>query len=92
TTKSNDIELLKKHKLKFQILTGGFRELKTDYPHLLHGDVCVCRKLDFSEVINADDLRNDIYVAIYGAEFNKSGNYEYTAELCDENENPIPVY
>ncbi|CAF4382513.1 unnamed protein product, partial [Adineta steineri] len=90
TTKSNDIELLKKHKLKLQILTGGFRELKTDYPHLLHGDVCVCRKLDFPEVINADDLRNDIYVTIYGAEFNKSGNYEYTAELCDENENAIP--
>ncbi|CAF0752403.1 unnamed protein product [Rotaria sp. Silwood1] len=90
TTKSNDLELLKKHRLKLQILTGGFRELKTDYPHLLHGDVCVCRKLDFPEVINADDLRNDIYVTVYGAEFAKSGNYEYTAELCDENENPIP--
>jgi hypothetical protein len=42
-------------------------------------------------VINADDLRNDIYVTVYGAEFAKSGNYEYAAELCDENENPIPV-
>jgi len=42
-------------------------------------------------VINADDLRNDIYVTVCGAEFNKSGNYEYTAELCDENENPISV-
>jgi hypothetical protein len=28
TTKSNDIELLKKHTLKLQILTGGFREVK----------------------------------------------------------------
>lgn len=53
--------------------------------------MCVCRKLDFPEVINADDLRNDIYVTVCGAEFNKSGNYEYTAELCDENENPISV-
>ena len=52
----------------------------------------MCRKLDFPEVINADDLRNDIYVTVYGAEFAKSSNYEYTAELCDENENPIPVY
>ena len=51
----------------------------------------MCRKLDFPEVINADDLRNDIYVTVYGAEFSKSGNYEYTAELCDENENPISV-
>ena len=51
----------------------------------------MCRKLDFPEVINADDLRNDIYVTVYGAEFNKSANYEYTAELCDENENPISV-
>jgi hypothetical protein len=57
----------------------------------LHGDVCICRKLDFPEVINADDLRNDIYVTVYGAEFAKSASYEYTAELCDENENPIPV-
>ncbi|CAF4500703.1 unnamed protein product, partial [Rotaria magnacalcarata] len=48
-TKSTDVELLKKHRLKLQILNGGFRELKTDYPHLLHGDVCVCRKLDFPE-------------------------------------------
>lgn len=70
---------------------GYAMQLKTDYPHLLHGDVCVCRKLDFPEVINADDLRNDIYVTVYGAEFNKSGNYEYTAELCDEHENPIAV-
>ncbi|CAF3676261.1 unnamed protein product [Rotaria socialis] len=88
--KSTDVELLKKHRLKLQILSGGFRELKTDYPHLLHGDVCVCRKLDFPDVINADDLRNDIYVTVHGADFAKSGNYEYTAELCDENENPIP--
>ena len=66
-------------------------QLKTDYPHLLHGDVCVCRKLDFPEVINADDLRNDIYVTVYGAEFAKSANYEYTAELCNENEQPISV-
>ena len=42
-------------------------------------------------MINADDLRNDIYVTVHGAEFSKSGNYEYVAELCDENENPIPV-
>jgi hypothetical protein len=27
TTKSNDVELLKKHTLKLQILTGGFREV-----------------------------------------------------------------
>jgi hypothetical protein len=30
TTKSNDIELLKKHTLKLQILTGGFREVNID--------------------------------------------------------------
>jgi hypothetical protein len=31
TTKINDIELLKKHTLKLQILTGGFREVKLQF-------------------------------------------------------------
>jgi len=30
-TKLNDIELLKKHTLKLQILTGGFREVKLQF-------------------------------------------------------------
>jgi hypothetical protein len=29
TTKSNDVELLKKHTLKLQILHGGFREVSS---------------------------------------------------------------
>ncbi|CAF1021225.1 unnamed protein product, partial [Didymodactylos carnosus] len=87
--KSNDVDLPKKYTIKLQILPGGYRELKNDYPHILHGDVRICRKLDFPDVIMPDDLRNDIYITVHGAEFSKAGNYEYTSELCDENENPI---
>jgi hypothetical protein len=41
TTKSNDIELLKKHTLKLQILTGGFREVKIHFSSYMSIIICI---------------------------------------------------
>lgn len=42
---------------------------------------CICRKMDFPEIIMPDDFRNDFYVTVIGGEFQKAKNYEFMVNL-----------
>lgn len=72
------------------------QQIKDEFPHLVHGNVALARKMGFPEVIFPGDVRNDLYLTLVSGEFSKGSkgsdkNIEVTAVVCDENGNVIPT-
>lgn len=42
---------------------------------------CICRKMNFPEIIMPDDFRNDFYITVLGGDFQKARNYEFVVNL-----------
>lgn len=65
------------------------KQIKDEFPHLVHGNVAFARKMGFPEVIFPGDVRNDLYLTLVSGEFSKGSkssdkNIEVTAVVCDE--------
>lgn len=78
-----------------EILHGDTKQIKEEFPHLIHGSVPFARKMGFPEVIFPGDVRNDLYVTLMSGEFSKGAkgsdkNIEVTITVCDENGINIP--
>uniref|UniRef100_A0A1B0CEY6 Dedicator of cytokinesis protein 1 n=1 Tax=Lutzomyia longipalpis TaxID=7200 RepID=A0A1B0CEY6_LUTLO len=72
-----------------EILHGDTKQIREEYPHLVHGNVPIARKMGFPEVIFPGDVRNDLYLTLVNGEFSKdvkSGdkNIEVTVCVCNE--------
>ncbi|EDV94993.1 dedicator of cytokinesis protein 1 isoform X2 [Drosophila grimshawi] len=53
----------------FEVLRGDIKQIKEDFPRLVHTNVPVARKMGFPEVILPGDVRNDLYLTICSGEF-----------------------
>lgn len=65
------------------------KQIKDEFPHLVHGNVAFARKMGFPEVIFPGDVRNDLYLTLVNGEFAKISkssdkNIEVTAVVCDD--------
>ncbi|XP_030369556.1 dedicator of cytokinesis protein 1 isoform X2 [Scaptodrosophila lebanonensis] len=52
-----------------EVLRGDIKQIKEDFPRLVHPNVPVARKMGFPEVILPGDVRNDLYLTICCGEF-----------------------
>lgn len=71
------------------------QQIKDEFPHLVHGNVAIARKMGFPEVIFPGDVRNDLYLTLVNGEFSKTlkgsdKNVEVTAVVCDEKGRIVP--
>ncbi|XP_031633259.1 dedicator of cytokinesis protein 1 isoform X4 [Contarinia nasturtii] len=78
-----------------ELLHGDIKQIKEEFPHLVHGNVAFARKMGFPEVIFPGDVRNDLYLTLVNGEFSKSSkssdkNIEVTAVVCDEKGQIVP--
>lgn len=72
-----------------EILQGDVKQIKEDFPRLLHTNVPIARKMGFPEVILPGDVRNDLYLTICSGEFSRSAktsekNVEVCVSVCNE--------
>uniref|UniRef100_A0A1L8DMR3 Putative signaling protein n=1 Tax=Nyssomyia neivai TaxID=330878 RepID=A0A1L8DMR3_9DIPT len=72
-----------------EVLHGDTKQIREEYPHLVHGNVPIARKMGFPEVIFPGDVRNDLYLTLVNGEFSKgvkSGdkNIEILVSVCNE--------
>jgi dedicator of cytokinesis protein 1 len=76
--------------ISVELLHGDLKQLKEEYPHLIHGSISHARKMGFPEVIFPGDVRNDLYVTLTQAEFSKSvgkatdRNIEVIVSVCTD--------
>lgn len=71
------------------------QQIKDEFPHLVHGNVAIARKMGFPEVIFPGDVRNDLYLTLVNGEFSKISkssdkNIEVTAVVCDDKGQIVP--
>jgi hypothetical protein len=72
----------------------SFKNVMDKYGFL---EPCICRKMDFPEIIMPDDFRNDVYVHVLSGDFQKTRNYEFVTNLVQFREEgskivEVPVY
>ncbi|XP_037029968.1 dedicator of cytokinesis protein 1 isoform X7 [Bradysia coprophila] len=78
-----------------ELLHGDIKQIKEDFPHLVHGNVAFARKMGFPEVIFPGDIRNDLYLTLVCGEFSKGTkstdkNIEVTVVVCNEKGTVVP--
>ncbi|XP_055851030.1 dedicator of cytokinesis protein 1 isoform X1 [Episyrphus balteatus] len=81
--------------VSIEVLQGDIKQIKEEFPHLVHGKVPFARKMGFPEVILPGDVRNDLYLSLMGAEFSRSAkssekNVEVTVYVCNERGEVVP--
>lgn len=75
--------------VNFEVLRGDIKQIKEDFPRLVHTNVPVARKMGFPEVILPGDVRNDLYLTICGGEFargTKTSERNVEVTVCVANE------
>ncbi|XP_054081200.1 dedicator of cytokinesis protein 1 isoform X2 [Zeugodacus cucurbitae] len=78
-----------------EVLQGDIKQIKEDFPRLLHTNVPLARKMGFPEVILPGDVRNDLYLTLCGGEFARIAktsekNVEVTVYVCNEQGQVVP--
>ncbi|CAD7083698.1 unnamed protein product [Hermetia illucens] len=78
-----------------EVLHGDIKQIKEEYPHLVHGNVPFARKMGFPEVIFPGDVRNDLYLTLASGEFSKGTrggekNIEVSVVVCNETGQVVP--
>lgn len=78
-----------------EVLHGDTKQIKEEFPHLVHSNVAFARKMGFPEVIFPGDVRNDLYLTLVSGEISKSAksserNIEIIVMVCNENGTAIP--
>ncbi|KRG01267.1 dedicator of cytokinesis protein 1 isoform X1 [Drosophila mojavensis] len=79
----------------FEVLRGDIKQIKEDFPRLVHTNVPVARKMGFPEVILPGDVRNDLYLTICSGEFARIAktsekNVEVTVCVANEQGQLVP--
>ncbi|XP_059611933.1 dedicator of cytokinesis protein 1 isoform X1 [Phlebotomus argentipes] len=77
-----------------EVLHGDIKQIREDYPHLVHGNVPIARKMGFPEVIFPGDVRNDMYLSLVNGEFSKgvkSGDKNIEVMVCVCNEKGVVI-
>lgn len=72
-----------------EVLRGDIKQIKEDFPRLVHTNVPVARKMGFPEVILPGDVRNDLYLTICSGEFAriaKTSEKNVEVSVCVANE------
>ncbi|XP_037945652.1 dedicator of cytokinesis protein 1-like isoform X2 [Teleopsis dalmanni] len=72
-----------------EVLQGDIKQIKEDFPRLVHTNVPLARKMGFPEVILPGDVRNDLYLTLCSGEFARIAktsekNVEVTVCVCNE--------
>ncbi|XP_075145511.1 dedicator of cytokinesis protein myoblast city isoform X3 [Haematobia irritans] len=72
-----------------EVLQGDIKQIKEEFPRLLHTNVPIARKMGFPEVILPGDVRNDLYLTLCSGEFARIAktsekNVEVTVSVCNE--------
>lgn len=79
-----------------ELMHGDAKQVRDEYPHLVHGNVPFARKMGFPEVIFPGDVRNDLYLTLLSGEFSKGAsktsdkNIELTVVVCNEKGQVVP--
>ncbi|XP_067619455.1 dedicator of cytokinesis protein 1 isoform X2 [Eurosta solidaginis] len=78
-----------------EVLQGDIKQIKEDFPRLLHTNVPLARKMGFPEVILPGDVRNDLYLTLCAGEFARIAktsekNVEVTVYVCNEEGQVVP--
>ncbi|XP_053947178.1 dedicator of cytokinesis protein 1 [Anastrepha ludens] len=78
-----------------EVLQGDIKQIKEDFPRLLHTNVPLARKMGFPEVILPGDVRNDLYLTVCGGEFARIAktsekNVEVTVYVCNDQGQVVP--
>lgn len=79
-----------------ELLHGDAKQVRDEYPHLVHSNVPLARKMGFPEVIFPGDVRNDLYLTLVSGEFLKGAakhsdkNIEVTVSVCNERGELLP--
>lgn len=78
-----------------EILQGDIKQIKEDFPRLLHTNIPIARKMGFPEVILPGDVRNDLYLTLCSGEFSRSAktsekNVEVSISVCNEHGHTMP--
>ncbi len=61
-----------------ELVEATYKKAKDQFLNL---KPCICRKMNFPEIIMPDDFRNDFYVTVVGGDFQKARNYEFVVNL-----------
>ncbi|KMZ05390.1 dedicator of cytokinesis protein 1 isoform X1 [Drosophila simulans] len=72
-----------------EVLRGDIKQIKEEFPRLMHTNVPVARKMGFPEVILPGDVRNDLYLTICSGEFAriaKTSEKNVEVSVCVANE------
>lgn len=78
-----------------EVLQGDIKQIKEEFPRLLHTNVPMARKMGFPEVILPGDVRNDLYLTLCSGEFSRLAktsekNVEVTITVCNEQGQIMP--
>lgn len=96
TNLSNMGKMDSKLAVSVELLHGDAKQVRDEYPHLVHGNVPLARKMGFPEVIFPGDVRNDLYLTLVSGEFLKGAtktsdkNIEVTVSVCNEKGEVMP--
>ncbi|KAM7361679.1 dedicator of cytokinesis protein myoblast city isoform 1-T2 [Cochliomyia hominivorax] len=78
-----------------EVLQGDIKQIKEEFPRLVHTNVPIARKMGFPEVILPGDVRNDLYLTLCSGEFARMAktsekNVEVTITVCNEQGQVVP--
>ncbi|XP_078309827.1 dedicator of cytokinesis protein 3-like isoform X4 [Crassostrea virginica] len=81
--------------LAVKILTGDLKKCQTQHPMLFTKGLAVIQKMDFSDVINPGEVRNDVYLELYDGDFDRDGkkaqkNVEVKITVWDKDGRHVP--
>nr|XP_022300007.1 dedicator of cytokinesis protein 3-like isoform X2 [Crassostrea virginica] len=81
--------------LAVKILTGDLKKCQTQHPMLFTKGLAVIQKMDFSDVINPGEVRNDVYMELYDGDFDRDGkkaqkNVEVKITVWDKDGRHVP--
>ncbi|XP_074109684.1 dedicator of cytokinesis spg isoform X2 [Cotesia typhae] len=79
--------------VSLRVLHGELSQVRDEHPHLFK-NLCLTRKLGFSDVIMPGDVRNDLYLRLERGEFERGGkstgkNIEVTMLVLDAEGKPL---
>lgn len=81
--------------LAVKIITGDLKKCQTEHPMLFTKGLAVIQKMDFSDVINPGEVRNDVYLELCEGDFDRDGkkaqkNVEVKVTVLDKEGRHIP--
>ncbi|XP_056000807.1 dedicator of cytokinesis protein 3-like isoform X2 [Ostrea edulis] len=81
--------------LAVKIIAGDLKKCQTDNPMLFTRGLAVIQKMDFSDVINPGEVRNDVYLELHEGDFDRDGkkaqkNVEVRITVLDKEGRRIP--